>query len=774
MADTESATAATRSPERATAAGPDIGYEHTFDELVQHVAAELPHFDRELALSFPLRPLPMRRSGVYSRQVQVPPPHPFPPVGPPIPIPVVPPIPPEPGGPAGPGAIETTPAAGIAPAVDGAEAAVADEDSALSLIREELRVDVDGLFPTMTVSGTIFRLFGGSLTWIARVTPEPGGTYAGPISYRDGTSALEPHTDIRVQLTGFWVTGAMKAHVTFSGGGQRGVTRTYDYDRAHFREVGVEFDCASDAGSPVTTYNLGAHPNRPADLPTSTLSIEDVYTRQGIKMTSTGGGDTIPIAEAGTNLQWSDIEMHDAMQRHWSKWADVAQWQLWTLFAGQHELGSSLGGIMFDDMGVAQRQGCAVFYNSFISDPPPTGDPNPAAFVQRMRFWTAVHEIGHTFNLAHAWQKSMGTPWIPLADEPESRSFMNYPYRVSGSTTAFFSNFYYRFSDAELLFLRHAPERFVEQGNAAWFDHHAFEQARRASSTALELTLRVNRDEARFQALEPVIGELKLKNTSNVPVVVDKYCLYSEDVTIIVAPDRAMARRWLPYSRYCYRAEPHVLQPGESLYASCFLSAGRDGWDLAEPGRYRIYAALRTPAGHVLSAPMQVRLDPPASREEEMLAPDVYTDKVGRVLAFGGSRVLDRANDILRETIERLPDRRIAMHAAAALGAVTAVPGRVLAYADGQEPRFDLSDPAPQTAAPLLERAYGDLNTSAETFGHIRVTERVEQVAGAMADTDARAGAADLTSRLATTLEQRNVLPSVVERVREEASRLSR
>ena len=24
--------------------------------------------------------------------------------------------------------------------------------------------------------------------------------------------------------------------------------------------------------------------------------------------------------------------------------------------------------------------------------------------------------------------------------------------------------------------MRHAPERFVQQGNALWFDHHAFEE----------------------------------------------------------------------------------------------------------------------------------------------------------------------------------------------------------------------------------------------------------------------------------------------------------
>src|SRR5262249_60101738 len=75
-------------------------------------------------------------------------------------------------------------------------------DGELALYTEELRVDVDGLFPTMTVSGTVSRLFGGRLTWIARVSYDAAAyAWAGPISYRDGTAALIPQTDVSVVLT---------------------------------------------------------------------------------------------------------------------------------------------------------------------------------------------------------------------------------------------------------------------------------------------------------------------------------------------------------------------------------------------------------------------------------------------------------------------------------------------------------------------------------------------------------------------------------------------
>lgn len=229
--------------------------------------------------------------------------------------------------------------------------------------------------------------------------------------------------------------------------------------------------------------------------------MQKVYQRAGFDVSTSPAPSIVPLAGAGANGKWSDQEMHDAMQVYWSKFANKAQWALWTFFAAQHEQGSSLGGIMFDDIGPNHRQGTAIFTNSFIAVPP-AGDPNPAAWINRMVFWTATHEMGHAFNLAHSWQKALGLPWIPgLANEPEARSFMNYPYSVSGGQTAFFSNFQFRFSDPELLFLRHAPARLVQMGNAAWFDHHGFEQARVLPEPSFKLEARVNRAEARFEFL---------------------------------------------------------------------------------------------------------------------------------------------------------------------------------------------------------------------------------------------------------------------------------
>ena len=88
-----------------------------------------------------------------------------------------------------------------------------------------------------------------------------------------------------------------------------------------------------------------------------------------------------------------------------------------------------------------------------------------------------------------------------------------------------------------------------------------------------------------------------------------------------------------------------------------------NGIDVAEPGRYVIQAALHQPEGDIVSAPAALRIAPPRTFEEEVLAQDVFTDAVGRVMAFDGSNVLKGANDTLREVVDKLGDRRVARHA---------------------------------------------------------------------------------------------------------------
>jgi hypothetical protein len=621
--------------------------------------------------TLPIQPLRFRVSGLYTASGIVKPPIPIP-----QPIPVPQPLPTQP-----------IPIPQPLPSFEATQESQGEIEhlSPKIFLREELRLDVDGRYPQMMASGTLYRTLATRVDWIANLRSLGPNSWSGTIWYKNGDVASFPYSEVQITTTSVFLASQRKATVRYSGGGAAIRSRTFTYRSPYFRNVEFEFDSATGV-TPVTKINTHAHPNRPATMPKETLRIETVYRRAGFRVGKSGGDTVVPLTNAGSNAQWSDNEMHDAMQVYWSRFAAKAQWSLWVFFAALHEQGNSLGGIMFDDIGQNHRQGTAIFNDSFISTPP-AGDANPAAWVQRMRFWTACHEMGHAFNLAHSWQKehppTWGTPWIPLANEPEARSFMNYPYNVSGGQTAFFSDFEYRFSDNELIFMRHAPERFVQMGNADWFDQHGFDQSNRSSEPTLKLNLRVDRANATYQFLEPVVLELKLTNVGSRPIIVDKELLsMTEYMTVIVKKRGKAARQYLPFARYCYEAQARVVMPGEMITDSLFVSVGQNGWDIAEPGYYTVQIALHMETEDIVSDPIQIRVAPPRGYEEEFLAQDFFTEEVGRILNFDGSAILRSGNNVLREVCERFGDRAVAYHSRIALAGPLARDYKVLSMGD--------------------------------------------------------------------------------------------
>lgn len=695
------------------------------DEETIHATLDI-YEDVAEAQALPLTPVPLpvfARSGlyVYSRQINLP-------VAP-VPIRTRLPIP-QPG-----------------PRVEQAEAEeeVYDDDvNAIALYqREEVRVDVDGRYPQMAISGTRSGFLTVAAHWIASVAKTAPGTYEGPIWYKDGAAGAVPHTKIKAVVTGGIFPSTRKLEITFSGGGAASFVRSYAYESAYHRKVEFEYDTVAGATA-VTSINTHAHPNRPASLANESLSLATVYRRAGFNVSMSGGNSVIPLAAAGANARWSDQEMHDAMQVHWSRFANKPQWSLWVLFAALHEQGTSLGGIMFDDIGPNHRQGTAIFSDAFIANPPP-GDAAPAAWVARMRFWTAVHEMGHAFNLAHAWQKAAspqlpGNPWIPLQNDDEARSFMNYPFRVSGGQAAFFANFAYRFINPELLFMRHAPSRFVQMGNEAWFTNHGFREASEQSNPDYELRLSTSLPGNRFAYLAPPVIEVALTNASGrAKLVSGERIAEREGLTLIINPERGEPRRWQPYLRHCGEGDELLLQPGEALYDSIMVGAGKNGWDMADPGRYTIQAVLMVDGKPVYSNQLCVTVEHPASRDEERFAGDMFTPEVGQVLSVNGSRALGDVRYTLENALA-MKENPVSKLAAAALATPLAYEYKLLEIGDAvsvgerdvADQRIDVGGAKPAEAKRILkEGADGKADELVNAMGHARYLREAPKIAAA-------------------------------------------
>ncbi len=645
---------------------------------------------------------------------------------------------------------------------------------------ETIRLDVDGSFPQMAASGTGFSGLQTRAHWVARplvktVTPL-GDEWSGPIFLKFGGGGLVPHSSVVFTF----VQGNLRA--TFRGPGLADRVRDFTFTSPHFHEVAIEYD-AEQGVQRALDYDTGSHPNRPGALATETLTLDTVFQRAGFSVQRTGQDTTVPSTGSGANQRWSSAEMHDAMQVHFSRLAslpasqrDRARWALWTFFAKRFQedpggTDGSTGGIMFDSIGAAERQGTAIFRDSFIAQAP-AGDPALDAWRRRMAFWTAAHEMGHAFNLAHAWEKNFGVPWIPQEAGFHLKTFMNYPFfyengpqsNGDANTIRFFRDFMFRFSDDELLFLRHAPERFVIMGGDRFGSNHAFEQARISPAPPFTLELRVNRPVPEFEFMEPVVIELKLTNTTSQPVLVPSRILRTHDKLVVsVRKRRGDAELHEPFAHYFFQDEASVLGPGESIYGSMFVSAGNQGWSIAGPGYYDIEACLHLENEDILANPLAIRVAPPRSRDEEYIGQDYFSGDVARVLAFDGSLALTRANDTLREVAGKLESSAAAIHARVALDLPRS---RAFKLLETGAEKYRIREVEPEEACIRgLSATLGDRAISAraaESLGHIDYRYYVERFSEGLGVQKRSPEAAAVSQCMRDTLAGRKVAPRVL------------
>lgn len=630
-------------------------------------------------------------------------------------------------------------------------------------ISEELRIDVDGRYPQMVASGVIHGGIFSRVHWIANLVQQEVNLWKGDVFYREGSKSF-PYKSVLIQVIPNAVPSQRQAQVTLSGGGSTRHVRVLKFASPNFHTVEFEFDYV-EGEKVLLDIKTDAHPNRPSTLEKEQLSVITIFERAGFAVTTSPGGK-VPIKGAGLNKTWSYQEMHDAMQRYWSRFDSKAQWAMWVFFAGLNEEdGKDLGGIMFDDIGAQHRQGTAVFNKSFIADAP-VGEKKPDAWARRMNFWTTCHEMGHCFNLAHSWEKGAGSEdWMPLRSDAEARSFMNYPYNVKGGQSAFFSDFEFRFGDSELLFMRHAPEKFVQMGNAEWFDNHGFREANVSPEPKFRLIVRVNRPEPAFDFMEPVVLELKLTNTSAEPQLVhDKLLSTMERITLVIKKKGKPARRFAPHAQFCWQPKNKRLNPGESIYDSLFASAGRNGWEISEPGWYDVQMALDMDGEDLVSDPLKIRIRPPReSYTEELLAQDVFSEDVSRILTFDGSRFLEKGNDVLREVVAKLPQSRLAIHANVPLGKAYAKDFKYLELGvDPGDSEIRVAKPDTKEAGKCLSAALKNMAAAAETLGHVDFKNYVEAYEDTLREQGNKKAANAVCDKAHDTLQRRGVKASVL------------
>ena len=240
-------------------------------------------------------------------------------------------------------------------------------------------------------------------------------------------------------------------------------------------------------------------------------------------------------------------------------------------------------------------------------------------------------------------------------------------------------------------------------------------------------------------------------------------------MTVILKKDGAPARQWLPFAQYCRKEAKTVLEAGKSRYAPLFIGAGRNGWDLAEPGRYTVQVAMQ--AGRRGS-----RLEPAAGADRAAARLRRGVPRAGLLHRRGRSRARlrrqPRAGPRQRRAARdgrQAADRRVAHHALVALAKPLARAGKMLALPDKDGAttmapaaeaggKIKVAKAKPEEARKQLNSALmKEENVAAETLGHIEYHDYVDQYSDWLAAQGDPNAAAKCQTSLLSTLKARKV-----------------
>ncbi len=524
-------------------------------------------------------------------------------------------------------------------------------------VEVELRVDIDGERPMNRVSADYFRVHRDDKVYLGSMcVDEPiVATIASGLTIT-GVSRSTWHTDanqVRVTISrgtpGAGAPGAALRHHTASG--RTRASYECAYVSASFRTVLLEED-GEQGVERFESYDTGL---LEAPSPPRAMTIASAFADAGVEVVRVRE----PGVVAGGNASWSDAELHAAMVKHFTAFADVPQWAMWLLHARVHDSDrdsnrGSLLGLMFDRRG-RQRQGCAVFYDAI---------DEPGAQRLRTELFTCVHEAAHTFNLLHSFQASHTIP--PVPSRPASATWMAYPGRFPGGSEAFWSTFAFQFDDDELRHLRHAMRADVIMGGSPLAGGAAFEADGDPSTEQEDPGLRLTLTAPPVIAYGvPVTVQFALSGTTtdgrSAPSVLGPRC---GNVDILIRDPDGNARLFEPLLRHCRAGDAIVVCACDpAVHDSAFIHYGKDGFAFDRPGRYEITALCALPDGaSVQSNVAQIIVRGPASHADKHVARLIFDEQQGELMSLVGSDApeLRHGNDALQEIIERYPRHAVA------------------------------------------------------------------------------------------------------------------
>jgi hypothetical protein len=451
--------------------------------------------------------------------------------------------------------------------------------------------------------------------------------------------------------------------------GKLGIDQTLQmkWDRRHFRDLTIELDKIAAETFPRSVQYKG-----------KTWTLKKIFDAAGFNTKVIRSHRTIPDQDA----PWSDGELHQAMERY--RRANPSPWSTHVLLVSAYDDPEAAQdeyvlGIMYDadtSLGGAPREGSAVFLTGIRNVT--SGTATSAAFAREV-LMTAAHEIGHTLNLTHSFEKG----------RPDSASLMNYPEEHPSGASGYYRIFNFSFDDEELVHLRHHSPKVAEPGALGGLSFWGSSFRRRGARPRWNLTLQLGTHEA--LPGEPLYGQLSLRPSSGHAKARTTLDWSARDVDIEVrGPNGTWTRVLMPITR-CRRAPARVLSASNPLVRDVPLVVGAQGDIFPNVGNYLVRAVARLRVGKgttlVTSSPVSVKIRAPRTAQERELRKLLARPGTKRFMLLRGGAFDRKATDAVARVASIQPHRLC---------------GRLASMALVESGRSRMPLPSEPTAAPSM------------------------------------------------------------------------
>jgi hypothetical protein len=396
------------------------------------------------------------------------------------------------------------------------------------------------------------------------------------------------------------------------------------------------------------------------------VTIHTAFANAGFEILDQGGQSKIPKNEA----KWGSTQLHALMAQMANADLTTAAWNQQLLWLGKPTRAGLLG-VMFDTTAQLPRQGTALFEAEIRA--------RVREETDRKVIQTAVHELGHSLNLAHRFEREVG--------RANSTSLMNYDWRYRGGNRKreFWAKFNFSFDPDELEFLRHAPRQKIIPGGAAfhsvtyWADGSGGYMPYLPEEGLDIVSLQIAPPDAGgvFEFGQPVFLAVRMTNTSGQPLQMNRRSLDPKGNFLQTSVRKLKNGRsgtgelshFHPIVERCFDVDPGAFDAvphGGFVEDNIQINFGSGGFAFAEPGHYEIQVFGALPFGVNDSDPdndrelvaasnmLRVYVRHPETKQEELeVATVLQNEDVGTYIALGGSKHLSAAADGLLEVLER-------------------------------------------------------------------------------------------------------------------------